>query len=396
MSFRRGVSLMEVLVSIGVVAVGLMGVATLIPLAFQQAEAGAQNERKSSLSQRAFREFQVQGMADSRRWVEASPLLFGDPIQPVGLHTITTAPIAAPVVARDSTGIPRTAVCIDPRWVANNTFEASSVNIKADISNHFTFPAMKTADFSANDVREYKGDAFYADVKAPAVMPRVSLTPAFGVGSIMSLAQADEVFSGQDDLTFELPDQADLPPVQTPLTGASGPTKRYAEGGFSWFATLVPEEGMSDLYKLSIAVTHQRNLAGQEIALPVISPDMRTFEPDVPGSGVSFGGGDIVVDTSVLGTTELPFSAGEYVMLSRHAAVQAGAFRQRFQWYRIVSIENLSEQGSALLTLNGADWDFKPVDVPVVEQTYLLYTPGVTSVYEKTIRLEKSSMWMQQ
>ncbi len=48
---RTGISLMEVLISIGVVSIGLLGVVSLIPVASQQAEKGARNDRRANVGQ---------------------------------------------------------------------------------------------------------------------------------------------------------------------------------------------------------------------------------------------------------------------------------------------------------------------------------------------------------
>ena len=59
---RHGVTLMEVLISIAVVAIGLLGVVALIPVGGQQAQTGARNDRQARLGRRTFREFKVRGM----------------------------------------------------------------------------------------------------------------------------------------------------------------------------------------------------------------------------------------------------------------------------------------------------------------------------------------------
>ena len=93
----------------------------------------------------------------------------------------------------------------------------------------------------------------------------------------------------------------------------------------------------------------------------------------------------------------IPAQVGEYVMLTRHVGNTSLGFTQRFQWYRVVAVDNGPD--SAILALHGADWDFKPIRSPIAsdisrQRTYMVYVPGVTSVFEKTIRLETSSLWM--
>ncbi len=382
---RRGVSLMEVLVSIGVVSIGLMGVAALIPLAFHEAETGARSDRKALVSKRAYREFHLLGMANPAQWVN--------------LRTLGSIP--NPSGSVDTQSSPRVAYCLDPRWVANNADQAT-------VPWWYSLPAV-SASLTAPQIEELS-------LRVP-LMERISLRPAPDASTWMSLPHADEIFLAQDDLEFELPKQQALPPVQTPLTDATPqkyPLKRYAQGNFSWFATVVPEDGYSDMYKLSIAVCYQRNLNAVEIVAPVIAPDSQQLASATSqfgtGIGINYAGGDITVATtpnlasahdSVLVNFNggpIPVQVGEYVMLTRHVLTATG-FTQRFQWYRVVAVDNAPD--NLILSLHGADWDFKPVVVQGVtandisrQRTYMVYVPGITSVFEKTIRLETSSLWM--
>ena len=47
------------MISIGVVGIGLIGVASLIPLAHYKAAQGIRDDRKSMMGRRAFREFRI-------------------------------------------------------------------------------------------------------------------------------------------------------------------------------------------------------------------------------------------------------------------------------------------------------------------------------------------------
>src|SRR5262245_45820354 len=56
---RRGVTLMEVLISAGVTAVGLFGVLALVPLAAVQVGKGVQEDRKATVAKTAIAEFRT-------------------------------------------------------------------------------------------------------------------------------------------------------------------------------------------------------------------------------------------------------------------------------------------------------------------------------------------------
>ena len=108
---------------------------------------------------------------------------------------------------------------------------------------------------------------------------------------------------------------------------------------------------------------------------------------EFPNTGIGFAGGDIELESAI------PAQVGEYVLLSRNKLIrQPLAFEPHFQWYRVVVVDGTN------LTLHGTDWDFTPTlqggpAYTDAQRTYVTYVPGITSVFEKTIRLETSNMW---
>jgi hypothetical protein len=344
---RQGVSLLEVLVSIGVASIGLLGVATLLPLAFRQAESGARNDRKALVGKRAFREAHVLGILQPSRWVEL-PVRTADPDPPVAFVDLF-----------DDDGV-RYAFCIDPRARDEGRFNEAD-----PLRRHF-FPMAPTVG------------------NPPRVqMWRVSLRSVPG-GPAMSVPHADELFIVEDDLQFEYPKQQTEPPIQTTLRGPLNEVwKRSAEGHFSWFVTLVPEPHVSDplvsdphvsgLYKMSTVVTYQRVAPYNEYTLRRVSPL----------GVISYAGGDIQLEEAI------PVDPGEWVMLGRKVAVedpiaQEVRYHPRFEWYRVVAVDGVN------LTLQGADWEFSAFPL---ERTQVTYVPNVVAVYQKTVRLETSSLW---
>jgi hypothetical protein len=58
---RRGISLMEVLISAFIMAVGLLGVAALLPVGHHEASKGMLADRAAEIGRMAFRDFQIRG-----------------------------------------------------------------------------------------------------------------------------------------------------------------------------------------------------------------------------------------------------------------------------------------------------------------------------------------------
>ena len=87
---RRGVSLLEVTFSIGVVVIGLVGIAALLPLGGALASKGAIADSAAQLGANAAREFSARGMAipSNWRWYDSSvasyqAVTMGDGITPL-------------------------------------------------------------------------------------------------------------------------------------------------------------------------------------------------------------------------------------------------------------------------------------------------------------------------
>jgi hypothetical protein len=213
---------------------------------------------------------------------------------------------------------------------------------------------------------------------------------------------------------------------------------RKAFGRLSWMATVVPREEFGvqggDTYTLSIVVFHQRDPSftmgapasetenERAVRIPVVttSPSYNGFK----SGGV--GGGDVALMPRVSGLLEpdadreLAVKAGDWVMLSRRNRFQTGvdssgnpifAEAPRWhRWYRVLAADPLlydsdtetsapSLSGSWIryVTLDGPDWPpITPNHVPAPAgefHTQVTIVKDVVAVFEKTIRLETSSLW---
>jgi len=329
---RHGVSLLEVMFSIGVIAIGLLGVTAVIPVAMQQVGRGRVLDRAARMSENAAHDFFVRGMANPQSWRDAS----GSPTA-----AATTADVG---------------YAIDPMFVAQN---GSTVQAPYDPT---VFP-------------------YHATTTDPRL---VRLSLASPVTGLLRWAEAERIFVLQDELVFNVPEEDLVPPVQD---FGSGAVRSY-EGSMSWMATLAPTldttNEFRDSYRLSIVIFQGRD---REMAMDGVTERLLAVDTS-PGSGLS--GGDVILRTKTDEPDDLlGIQDGQWLML---LGKRSGL--PLYRWYRVIHadgepIRDTSTNPNTFIldvTLDGADW---PVGIP----TEALYMPNVVAVHERTIRLESSSLW---
>lgn len=369
---RAGVSLLEVLFSIGVVLVGLAGIAALLPVAGMQANKGALADSAARLGADAIREFHVRSMGNPKawRWFDPSVSQFREVTVPDEL-------------------IAGYSFCLDPRFVAQG-------------------------DVSFDPVRR-NGFPYLDDLYPPGTtvsMPRITLSPRPSVlaGFVMSTLHANQVFTSDDNLVFDLPKDRSLGPVQN-FSRAPGalpeeqraPLRRSTTGSLSWLATIVPKlDQMGNLtseYILSIVVFSRRiidpALTNEDLAKErvVVVSDFYSGEPAV-------GGGDLQLATRRNNAADLELRSGDWVMLSgMKPRPGLPTPIQVHRWFRVVNAGEEPILGSPGVwvrdvTLVGPDWDEQQlIQITPQAKTQVTIARGAVAVFEKTIRLETSSLW---
>jgi len=224
------------------------------------------------------------------------------------------------------------------------------------------------------------------------VMRRVSLRSSQGAANAMDRQFARRVFETVDDLETNPQDDESLPAAQQfsmvdPNDPTQGASRRLARGHLSWMATVVPaniyptlQPSVTDSYLLSIVVFNKRDFGAtfneQEAVFDV--------NPAVPGQG--YGGGDITLNAT---NTEL--NRNDWVLLAQAfpGPPDASGSRPtltRFLWFRVVAVDEDTTTMRTNVTLDGQDWNPNFT-------TKCIAVRDVVAVYEKTIRLETSSLW---
>jgi len=337
-SASRGISLLEVMISIGVVGIGLLGVASLIPLANYKASKGVQEDRKALFGKRAFRDYYVQNIPQRIAF-----------------------PPNYDLASRTAFEAIRTAYVVDPVLM-------SQIN---------------------QPVAKFPYDTTLASSPVGNLLP-LRLTIDAAALPLAKQAIADQIFRMSDDLVVEAPKSPQEVMRQSYVFSPGNPAsvKSYSYGSYSWMATISPDSlnrPDSRTHTLSIVVFHQRQLTlpRQEIfysitgdlsgpAKVVYLQESQQQTLPVPG------------DTSDTG----PRAGGWIAVVRLVPAGSSGV--SELKWYRIVSADTVEQTGGSPniireLTLVGPDWVATPTGPP--GGVFAVYVKNVASVYEKTIEI---------
>lgn len=331
---RSGLTILEVMIAIGVATLGVFGAIAMIPIASQQSKLGLIEDHKSFFGQNAFHEFELHGMGHPDMWLYPNN-------SPVFNATANPDPPHVP---------PNTSYCIDPLYVAAGA-----------------------------------GPNFFPST-GPVQMQRITLRSGPGLNGMNALL-AEQVFVGNNDLVFHSTDDVLLPPEQEyarldPTDPTSTPLKRQIQRAYSWMATvspkfLGPNRGQTDFYTLSVIVYYNREMVGERVAEVAASADFYA-------GGI--GGGDMVITGAT--PEDVAVKQRDWVMLSQRLNI-GGTAVDIHKWYRVAAVD-VDETDSELtrnITLQGPD-------IAPVASTQVTLAKGVVAVYEKTIRLESSSLWI--
>lgn len=391
-SSRRGITILEVLIAAGVLAIGMFGVMAMIPLIAMRLREGEIADRSAILSRNAVEEFQVRGWTEPRRWrwyradgayVDPTTTTFPAPPQ-LSLRALDWSDWNTAALRANLPATP--AICIDPQGV--------------------------TGIDGANTLRRQFP---YTTLNARYAMQRVTpfpLTNSAAPNNLTDKGIAEVGAVAEDDLLFERPEsRTDLPFQTFPVdrgvaTTADQQTRRMAQRDYSYMATLTPMDDVTVFngrgnYLLSAIVFYQRS---------------RTYEDEFIGSidnnsagGYGFrssgvSGGDVAIDCSAMtGMPLLDVTKGDWVMLTYPAQVNGSGVVIRpavHRWYQVIEAapyDSVLEPNYRFVTLAGPDWPYidnpSTAAVEWADDTQVTWLPGVASVSEKTVTLGSDGTW---
>lgn len=374
---RKGISLFEVLVSIMVAGIGLLGVLVLIPFAVKTSERGLDQEAALTHARNSFADFEANGYRNTSNWINP-----------------------------DSSVIDSgTVYCIDPIRVARKDTYAGTTT---DLVFPYTF--------------DPSGGVFPDSLNIPVI------TLEDSASSELSLALSRRIFSAPDDLLFDdSPDSDIAGPTQRYFQDGVSNVKRQNVGRISSMMFAIPDGNIDGQWTLYTVVMKDRTIDPVEYAAlrtggnydpasadaipPGIPRVFELTEPPVVNSNVSetgYGGGDVEMTELNQPPQEEPeIRNNDWVILLNGPATSIVPPTQDIQnigFFRVISSD--IDGTTHRVTLQGPDFNFtdnvgffnpdpdgnpSTPPPPVNTKTYAILIPNVIAVFERTIREETES-----
>lgn len=349
---RSGISLMEVLISIGVIALGIFGVASLIPVAQFKVAEGTSNDRQAAFGPSVAAQFRVQQMGSPQTWF---------------------APIPSAVTQNGN--LLRRGYCIDPLGLAENLY-AANLNL---------FPANATTT-----------DPFY--------MVRLSLkSVTHGIDGLPNtaddpvpqaqIALARNMFFLKDELTFDIPDDQSQQPRRQYFVRETLPVSSLPAASMSWFATLSPtvilsplnaSPVFSDEFLLSLVVVKDR------------LPTAAATEENYAAATCRFAGEVALASSQNPSEVQMNLAdlrVGDWILLSKPIAANYAddPTKRLYRWTQIIGTSDEEDNtANALRNFTISNDDFLRPGEP---NGVAIFMRGVAAVYERTIRIDNTSSW---
>ncbi len=384
---RTGITLMEVLISMFVIMVGLLGVAATLTLGrFENAD-GAKLDRAAAIGRMVLRDFKVRNYLHWRNWC------FPDG---------TAVSSAYPNYVASDTATPDlllNPVVIDPLGVGDGNPKDS-----ASLGNYFPYGEVDSLPSSGSPPPpQGSNNPTDSGRLITTHLRRLTLFPTslYSISTAQRAVLADHFFRANDDLVVENPTDEVLYPVQ--LTNSTG-TKRQYQGDYSWMVTIAADSGVgaNNTATVSVVVFYKRKIgADPELSTAINSdrlPDRKIFiNGEGIGSAVSQNGARELVlsGNSALSEAEnnslLRVKAGGWIMLlgTRGDGDGDGLPDGRvLRWYRVAGVGE-SESGSRIrrVTLANCDW---PLGL-YGQWAYL--SDEIVGVYQKNFRFHDLNSW---
>ena len=392
-SIRNAVTLVEVLFSIGVVLIGLLGLLSILPLAGKRAQDSislsvapviANNVQSQLLANKFLAQDRLGaitfGAIDPADVGESNPDLQGGPefpaTFPLGYYEQVLSGIDPPAGITPS-------FCIDPMCAS-----LMSLPYGAGTNNSYyvgCFPYYKQTHDPMKDPSS-SGSSTWQTRQPRMFRVGVKEDSSSTFSRFINVTEALRLTENQDDLIITRGSDKSLPATfksgqVAPVTGGLEYGKRIPSGEYTWIATVNPLPG--GVYaSVSVAVIRRRlrsfNASSNTTPPPTAEGNAlaERLAYVTYASGFKGGARGIVHLTSNANTIPkiLP---GSWIMLSRFSQIASDKLIDYHRWYRVVSVDSKEERYAAgtvydtatgstftnnvwlqKLTLDGPDWSF--------------------------------------
>jgi hypothetical protein len=357
-SFRPGISLIEVLASIGVISIGLLGLASLLPVGLVSIFEATKSDRAGNCGRAAMREIVVRRMLDYHYWYD-----------PNG-------------------GFVWTANYKGGSNYSKSWYDANG-NPTLNMPPSFILDPLGVASGGTSNLGSYP---------IPLVAPRITLASPTS-GQPYTPALADTIFRATDDIIATAPENmtpAQPPGRPVPMPGTL-PNTIASQGNYSWFASVTPSRTNPSRFEVSVVVCYRRAVNPMaEQAVPVkqfydtiIKGAFVQGTNGVGGSFVAMCGGDVQLQTPVTWATGINIRENDWVALCN----KNGTCR----WYQVVAV---GDDPTALnvLTLSGPDWPYATSNgnsTGPISTGDMLIALGqdVIGVYTTTVDVDTDATW---
>jgi type II secretory pathway pseudopilin PulG len=404
---RSGITLIEVLVSMGVLAVGVLGAASLMPLASYYQNEATNFDRGAAAAQAAIHDLQIKNYLSPRRWIFVDPANASTvPFSVEGITGLTGTPVGT-APGPNANYNPNSAFVIDPLGF-------SYVYALQDSSVTFPcfFPAFTSQPPTPSSPTTTSPVIYRAGITSNDYWPSAATVPVTSP-MVMTFPVADRLMRSNDDLNFVMPTDSDLRPTANQYANAaagitaqnvSGTYVPDFNGAFSWIATV--SRTPSDMVKgpavaaslhrfqVTVVVLQKRDLTlwatGLTSEKPPSERQVYAMFTQYGGQNLAaltgpapfYGGGGLQLyvyeasPTPALGQPSRHWldniKPNTYLMLSANFvdSVSTGAPYPVLAWYRIVNVDDGPNQDTNYsstnnsnttrwyrnVTIDGGDW----------------------------------------
>jgi prepilin-type N-terminal cleavage/methylation domain-containing protein len=394
---NRGVTLVEVLISMGILAIGLLGAAAMFPVGSYFMQKGEISDRGAAIAQAAFADLVARGDLRPNNWQIWDGAEYAPLDQYMRSWMARQSRINEPRFQQDMNASAGFVYIIDPLGTAG-ALRSGTIN-RTGLSYA---PALIPGDSIENAV-DADMDGIWTAFKNGWPVRRLC-TNSVLIGEVPSESVAQRIYSSSDDLAFSVDDE-DVPTRQRVIgpdtNGDQVPDSavaRQSRGDYSWMAMVAPTQSdarealaldpSAYYFDVSVIVFYKR---------PISTID--SSEALVNGNIVSTGtgGGEILLDSAGIDDAFEELKEGQWVLVSGPHPSSTRENPLFFsQWYRVLVIDD-EPDGSVVgdikfgdaerqrrIGLRGPDWPWTKVGSVVRVGLF----PGAVAVHTKTMRLE--------